>query len=60
MDLFSAMLAKGVVLFLWGAWADHRDAKKLEKSVLDEQGGCYHASQPLLRLLPPEHTAETL
>lgn len=54
MDLFDAMVAKGLIGVAWGAWAEWRDSRK--ESVLDEQGGCYHASQPFLRLPPPEDT----
>ena len=56
MDLFAAMLAKGLIGVAWAAWAEWRDSRK---SVLDEQGGCYHASQPLLRLPPPEKPTDT-
>ena len=60
MDLFAAMFAKGVILTIWGMWADHRDAKKAERELLaaDEHGGSYRASQPLLRLPAPEHATD--
>lgn len=53
MDLFTAALIKGLIFGLWAIWDEWRNP---ELVVLDEQGGCYEATQPLLCLPAPDKT----
>lgn len=56
MDLFSAMLAKGLIV---GAWAFVSEWFWPE-SLPDEQGGCYRSTQGLLQLPAPEDAPDLL
>ena len=53
MDLFSAMLVKGIIL---GVWAVVSEIFWPEKPLLDEERGCYKSTQGLLALPAPEDT----
>ena len=52
MDLFSAMLVKGIIL---GIWAVVSELMWPEDSIVSEERGCYRATQGLPRLPSPEN-----